>query len=550
MATSESPALAIYGSLRATQNQGDWYGEHVGKWLGAAAKAGSRTQDNLIYEQIKSVLEVLLRAKQPDGSISAYANTAACRYQDRQSEESRTWDVWNQANLMQGLLAVDELDPSLGAATIAYEIAHAMAQCFLESGRRLRKVGNHAGLSATVALEPIATIARITNDPHLRQFSDHIVEELEDSDLRFAEKCLLRADISTIGTGKIYQILWNLNGFLRYFELTTDQRFLDAAAAAYDEIKRFHLTAEGGPWGGVATHKEVFNPRGFFSPYGMVETCSTWQWMRLSIALYQITKEVTYLDDFEQSAFNQLLGAMHPNGEDWIYFSFPNGRRNPTYTWACCKSSGAAAWELVAESIVSAHQPNTLALQLYEPGQWQTDIATITLSKTESEEFSYQLDVCATEPVIVYLRVPEWCQTMTVRQFDQVAKPKPGDRWIRQQMESGDHHLDIDFRVQPKLRAQVYSLDHHGQEIIHLDYAGIDYGPYSMATELIDGFQREQTVRLAKLNGSLQFQRFDESLSLRWHRPDGSPITVQPYYRAGQSSPDGWRASWMQVAWQ
>ena len=39
-----SPAIALFDPARWAKNhEGDWYGEHAGKWLVAASKAAART---------------------------------------------------------------------------------------------------------------------------------------------------------------------------------------------------------------------------------------------------------------------------------------------------------------------------------------------------------------------------------------------------------------------------------------------------------------------------------------------------------------------------
>ena len=40
-----------------------------------------------------------------------------------------------------------------------------------------------------------------------------------------------------------------------------------------------------------------------------------------------------------------LLGAQAPGGDNWCYYSFPNGKRVHTTYWRCCKSSGPWALE-------------------------------------------------------------------------------------------------------------------------------------------------------------------------------------------------------------
>ena len=76
----------------------------------------------------------------------------------------------------------------------------------------------------------------------------------------------------------------------------------------------------GGPWGGVAHRsREVFNPPHVFSPYGYVETCSTFSWIQLNRELLAITGDARYADEIEKSAYNDLLGAQAPEGDNWCY---------------------------------------------------------------------------------------------------------------------------------------------------------------------------------------------------------------------------------------
>ncbi|MFX8999759.1 hypothetical protein ABTN27_20515, partial [Acinetobacter baumannii] len=85
-----------------------------------------------------------------------------------------------------------------------------------------------------------------------------------------------------IATGKIYQILWVLIGLVALEQQVHDPRLLVTVSRLWSEIRDHHLTPTGGPWGGIGGHKEVFNARGHFAVDGMVETCSTMTWLKLS----------------------------------------------------------------------------------------------------------------------------------------------------------------------------------------------------------------------------------------------------------------------------
>ena len=75
-----------------------------------------------------------------------------------------------------------------------------------------------------------------------------------------------------------------------------------------------------------------------------------------------------YAEEIERTAYNDLLGAQAPDGEDWCYYSFPNGKRVHTTYWRCCKSSGAMALEELP-SIAYATGPDGVRVNLLGPSE-------------------------------------------------------------------------------------------------------------------------------------------------------------------------------------
>ena len=70
----ESEAVQIFSPERvaAQQGWGGWKGEHVGKWLYAAAKAYERTGDPAMLKRLTSVADYLLSVQEPDGYLGCY----------------------------------------------------------------------------------------------------------------------------------------------------------------------------------------------------------------------------------------------------------------------------------------------------------------------------------------------------------------------------------------------------------------------------------------------------------------------------------------------
>lgn len=545
-----SPALALFlDPLRASQLEGDWYGEHVGKWMIAASRAARRRSDDLLAQRVRFVAQTLMAQQELDGRISSYPPESSARYDHPDCADRRTWDLWVQSYVMLGLLEAHDLHPDLGCLEAAERQATGIANWFHKERTQVRSLGNHRGLSATVLLEPVCLVGRKTQSPVLRQFADAIVDELRPD---LVDAMLGGAPVSTVATGKIYQILWNLVGLCSYGEWTGEEFAVKVARQAFDRIQASHLTPAGGPWGGVAGHKEVFNPDTFFSPYGMVETCSTWAWMQLCRELYRATGDSTYLDHFERSTLNQLLGAAYEDGRSWSYFSFPNGPKSAAYDWACCKSSGAAALEEVG--LLSYHEVDgVVKVALLGDSAFQGTWCSIRQTGSFPVRPQARLTVEASREGKILVRWPSWSETLTVEVDSEPVAVQPNVGWVAVQVPQGPCSVTVTCSPKVTIVPQSAILEHHGHEIHRLDYFAVLYGPWAMAAGLAEGFARERSVRLPRLNGSAYFRpSHDEGElpKLTWLRPDGPSVEFGPYFQAGALSSGNWRALWQQVVWQ
>ena len=107
-----SPAIALFAPAQRERNgEGDWYGEHAGKWLYATAKAAARTGDRELTARLCRVADFLVSVQEPDGYLGTYA--PARRFMRPQPPKPaswngepsvRTWDIWTHAYLILGLV--------------------------------------------------------------------------------------------------------------------------------------------------------------------------------------------------------------------------------------------------------------------------------------------------------------------------------------------------------------------------------------------------------------------------------------------------------------
>jgi DUF1680 family protein len=304
-----------------------------------------------------------------------------------------------------------------------------------------------------------------------------------------------------------------------------------------------------------------------FSPHAYVETCSILAWLQLNRELLTITGEAHYAEEIERTAYNDLLGAFAPNGEDWSYYSFPNGKRVHTTYWRCCKSSGAMALEELS-AIAYARQGQDLCVNLLGPGH-----ATLTneaagrvrLEQITNYPFEgrVRLRVDPERPASfgVRVRIPSWadrCEVMI--NGASIPGVAAGEfLTVNREWRSGDE-LTLSIPLQPKIHQRAsFSVQESrapdgspiAQEVMHYDYLALTRGPLVFATTLIDGFKSTETLLMHRdaLDHAIEVVSSTSGPELRLRSQGREPLTFTPYFSTGGRADGAWRLTWMQVSW-
>lgn len=557
----DSPAIAIFDPATVAANDGgDWYGEHAGKWLYAAARAAMRSGDGALLDRVRAVADHLLSLQEPDGYLGNYPPHRRFMVKQPPKPPSwngepalRTWDIWTHAYLILGLIEVSRATSDDRYLASARAIGDLVWRTLTQSEVRITDLGNHFGLSATVLIDPACELYFATGERRYRDLALLILEQAEaDPHSAFLTAALAGADPSEIATGKAYQLLWNLVGLAKLHRATGEPRYLDAVHALWIRVRDDHLTLGGGPWGGVAHRsREVFNAAGAFDPHAYVETCSTMAWIQLNRELLTILGEAKFAQAIERSAYNDLLGALAPDGEDWCYYSFPNGKRVHTTYWRCCKSSGAIALEELASIAYGVTRAGEVAVNLLGPSTATLDvpgIGSVCITQTTDYPFAGTIHIAveARAPVALLIRIPDWAEGAELTGVDHPLIP---DSYVRVVTAAA---VTLTLPMTPRLhRAAAHnvqeSLAPGGepvlQEVLRHDYVALTAGPLVYATGLIDGFKPEETVRLGADPASAG-PPGTVILSPR----DRAPIAFEPYYSIGDRKDGAWRLTWLRLA--
>lgn len=573
----DSLAITIFDPERVLNNvEGDWYGEHAGKWLCAAAKAVEQTPQELtLADTLRRVADHLVGLQDADGYLGTYA--PARRFMVKQPPKPlswngepalRTWDIWTHSYLLLGLLAAHTAlnEPRYLAA--ARRIGDLCWRSLVEGDIDITTLGNHHGMSATVLLDPAVELFMATGEPRYLALAERILQQAETHpELALLSRSLSGVDASEIATGKAYQLAWNLVGLAKLHRATGRDDCRRAVETMWTNIRDHHLSLGGGPWGGVGHRsREVFNPRGIFEPQAYVETCSTLAWLQLNRELLSITGEARYAEEIERTAYNDLLGAMAPNGEDWCYYSFPNGRRVHTTYWRCCKSSGAMA---VAElpGLTYSVGPSGIDVNVYGPS-----VATVqlpggsTLRLTQETDYPFdgavRLRVDGTGHFTLRLRIPTWAADAALQlngvPFD-IALPPGEFAAIERQWQPGDTlRLSLPMAITVQRRQQKNTQESRApdgspvaQQVLRYDYLALTRGPLVYATELIDGFKTEETIRPPDLPPAQWLALGEigpEGAAIEMRLGYRAPLSFTPYYRTGGRQDGAWRLTWLSLS--
>lgn len=575
-----SPAIALFDpALRQHNRAGDWYGEHAGKWLYAGAKAAGRSGDEAFRAQVLRVADYLVSTQEPDGYLGTYA--VDHRFMQPQPPKPaswdgapsvRTWDVWTHAYLILGLLEVHRHFHTARHLDAARRIGE-LCWCTLTEGAvDITELGNHHGMSATVLMDPAVELFFATGDTRFLDLARLVLDQADrNRDLALLTQALAGVDAAAIGTGKAYQLMWNLVGVAKLHKATGEPRYREAADHVWQSIREHHLTLGGGPWGGVAQRsREVFNPVGVFTPQGYVETCSTLAWIQLNRELLAITGAARYAEEIERSAYNDLLGAQAPDGEDWCYYVFPNGRRVHTTYWRCCKSSGAIALEELPGVAYTRDQDGGITVQMYGPGEARFALADgAEMRIVQDTRYPYAEDIHLAmhtgTPVrlALRLRIPSWARgaTLVIDGVKAEVELVPGDYAVIDRSWQGGEMLRLTLPMRPVLHhavnrnvqeSRVPDGSEVKQQVLRFEYVGVTCGPLAYATGLIDGFKTEETIRLPDALPEEWLTRIpslDDGLPrIAMDLGYRAPLLFTPYLATGGRTDGAWRLSWLSLA--
>jgi DUF1680 family protein len=552
--------ITMFGKeAKAHHDKMDWYGEHGGKWLYMASHAAKHSGDKNLESEVLRIADYLVKQQDPDGYLGNYGESV--RITNDAISHKRSWDTWNLSYMVLGLLQTNRYYPNTAYLTAAKSIGDLFVKQFGDGKRNVTDYGTRRGLSATVILDPLVELYKATADVRYLQLAERVISEAEaNPDHRIITAGLNNIDMEFVGDGKVYQIIWNVTGIVKLYAVTGDAKYLKAATNIWQNIVDHHLNITGGPWGGIGKHMECFNRKNYWSPYGMVETCSTMSWIQLNKELLLLTGEARYAQELEKSAYNALPGARFANGTDWSYHSFNNGSWSVANFNDCCPSSGAMALEELTDLIYSK-RGNGIAINLYSESAATIKRGKNTLKISQKTKYPFDGSIHITvasgrkEAFPLMLRIPDWAagSSISVNGKEVQQTFTPGTYATIERTWGNQDVVEISFPMDLHVVKRLEELDgpQNAGEIYHAGWFALTRGPLVYAVDgLIDGSQRELNFQrdLQGITANLvasPMSPVPDAPAYSW-KPDGQrELKFVPYYVAGGVKKGGWRITWL-----
>jgi len=452
-----------------------WAGEHIGKWLHAAALAWANSGDARLRERLDDAAAALIATQEPDGYLGAYL--PAQRFQLLPGAD---WDVWTIKYVLLGLLEYHAQTGEAKALAAARAAADLLLATFGPGKRSILAAGTHVGMAATSVLEPIVGLYVATHDERYLAFARQLVAAWDEpGGPRIASALREHGRVARTANGKAYEMLSNLVGLCALHRATGDRDLLAPVLAAWQDI----VSNELQPTGSMSAH-EHFTGGGRLpaSPLAnLCETCVTVTWLQLNLQLLQITGEARFGQEIERAAYNHLAAAQRPDGSQWCYYTPLRGVKPYDAGITCCSSSGPRGMALLPQAAVLVAADGALAVDLLEAAHGTVTLGghsvTFTLESELPRSGTATLAFGGELPATfaVRLRLSEWAVPAVLRVDSEERKvAQPGWCEVPSRTWRAGDRVDIALRC-----GQTLLRDRHDE-----GRAALQWGPCVLALPL------------------------------------------------------------------
>lgn len=391
-----------------------WVGEYPGKYLHAASRVWRYSKNAPLKAQMDRIVDILIGTQLANGYLGTYTPD---RYWT-------SWDVWAHKYDLLGLLSYYEATGYAPALEASKRVGDLLLRTFGTGPGQLNIVetGDHVGMASASVLEPMTDLYRFTGEPKYLDFCRYIVAAYDtEKGPKIVSTLNAVGKVDKTANAKAYEMMSNLVGIVKLYQLTGIPGLLTAAETAWQDIatNKLYIT-------GTASAHELFQPDGVLpmeNKDSMGEGCVTTTWLQFSQALYALTGQPKYVDEIEKSIFNHLFAAENPQTGCVSYYTALMGKKpyRCTITGHCCLASIPRGFAVIPELVYTRNQDSGLNVNLYAAGSVRDSIRTgdgitIPFELTIASRFPAEgkatitLNPVQPAPFRLALHVPVWAR--------------------------------------------------------------------------------------------------------------------------------------------
>ncbi|MFC3492545.1 beta-L-arabinofuranosidase domain-containing protein [Glycomyces rhizosphaerae] len=437
-------------------------GHYAGHFLSMLAMAAAGEDDPALQSKVDELVAGLVEIRDAlaaTGRYSHYGFLAAYgEWQFSRLEDCAPYgEIWAPYytchKLMAGLLDAYELvgnEQALGLANAMGRWVHRRL-VRLDPERRQRMwslyiAGEFGGMNET-----LARLSAAAEEPRFLETASF-----------FDQESVLEAGAS--GTDILTdmhanQHLPQLIGYVDEYEQTGEARYLEAAKGIWDQIVPGRMYAHGGTgeselWGPPSTVAGDVGHRN-------AETCASYNLLKLARKLFAHTLDPTYMDYYERTVLNHVLGSRRAVRSDtspevtYMFPVHPGAFREYDNVGTCCGGTGLEN-HVKYQDTIYFHGQDDLYVNLPIDSELDWEEAGLRVRLRSGyplgESITLAFEGIATEERTVHLRVPTWAAgdlELRLNGEPTEAKPIPGQYVsLTRTWRSGDElHLTTPARL-------------------------------------------------------------------------------------------------------
>lgn len=414
------------------------------------------------------------------------------------SDENVIVPWYNLHKVLAGLIDIGKNVDDQQVKETAIETAEAFGEyvyhrCSKLSDKTIMLRTEYGGMN-----EALYELYRITGNDHIKAAAEYFDETALFEKLAANQDVLSGLHANTTipkltGALKRYTVLTENEEY--YNKLTQEEKeglgmYLEAAENFWDIVVEHHTYVTGGNSQSEHFHdadKLAYDAtKGSYDGALTCETCNTYNMLKLSKALFDVTKDPKYIDYFERTFTNAILASQNPETGTTMYFQPMGAGYNKVYNhpydefW-CCTGTGMENFSKLGDYIYNIDGDYLYVNMFYSSSVTDEAHGIQLIQKSDipnQDTATFRVNALAggvNKDVKLALRKPDWLAGKAVIKVNgkqQELKEENGF-YLVEHVKDGD---EISYQLPMKVTVETAADDSN--------FAALKYGPVVLAAEL------------------------------------------------------------------